>query len=55
MAALAEGETVLIWLLWGGIDVFLSARRVGPRGKASLERNIGKELVAIYPTLLEAW
>ena len=34
LAALAEGETVLDLGSGGGIDVLLSARRVGPTGKA---------------------
>ncbi len=34
MAELGEGETVLDLGLGGGIDVLLSARRVGPTGKA---------------------
>ena len=34
VAALSEGETVLDLGSGGGIDVLLSARRVGPRGKA---------------------
>ena len=33
VAALAEGETVLDLGSGGGLDVFLSARRVGPTGK----------------------
>jgi arsenite methyltransferase len=31
---LKEGEIVLDFGSWGGIDVLLSARRVGPTGKA---------------------
>ncbi len=34
VAALSEGETVLDLGSGGGIDVLLSARRVGPQGKA---------------------
>jgi arsenite methyltransferase len=34
VASIAEGETVLDLGSGGGIDVLLSARRVGPRGKA---------------------
>src|SRR5512146_3507734 len=35
LAELHEGETVLDLGSGGGIDVLLSARRVGPRGRAS--------------------
>ena len=34
LASLKEGETVLDLGSGGGIDVFLAAKRVGPRGKA---------------------
>lgn len=46
VADLKEGETVLDLGSGGGIDVLLSARRVGPRGKA-YGLDITKEMLAL--------
>ncbi len=46
LAKLNPGETVLDLGSGGGIDVLLSARRVGPTGKGALKKSTGSALLS---------